>query len=292
MIVLLKAAGAFPVTSGNSSDGSGSNSSDCLDNHINHIFYAEQHTNKHSLAHTIMTVTELLRNDDNMKTFYRYHRPFKQLIVQLYKKYGAKSQFIRIDPGISYALNHLMRVLYIKSAAQTTTMPAVPMTNTFEQEVKSELAEGVTRVCSNPDCSNEETKYKPFKACSRCSGQAAYCSSKCKQVHIGFHRQHECTGKNRGSKSAQKRASGNIYENVASVQQLQRQSKVYENLKEPLAGGANNFQRNSTANSAIRRPSEGLPQKNGMQAFASKQQGMHFPDIYLYYVHFESRINY
>lgn len=61
MIVFLKAAGAYPtVTTGH----------DCQDQ-INHIFYAEQHTNKHSLAHTIMAVTELLRNDENMKLFYR-----------------------------------------------------------------------------------------------------------------------------------------------------------------------------------------------------------------------------
>lgn len=51
-----------------------------------------------------------------MKLFYKCHRPFKQLIVQLYKKNGAKSEYIRTDPGISYSLNHLMRVLYIKQA--------------------------------------------------------------------------------------------------------------------------------------------------------------------------------
>ena len=131
MIVFLKAAGAYPTNNGSERN-----------NQINHIFYAEQHTNKHSLAHTIMTVTELLRNDENMKLFYRYHRPFKQLIIQLYRKYGAKSQYIRTDPGISYALNHLMRVLYIKNshlaavvahiASSTTT------TSSIQKSVKSQ----------------------------------------------------------------------------------------------------------------------------------------------------------
>jgi hypothetical protein len=46
-----------------------------------------------------MTVTELLRYNENMKIFYRYHKPFKQLIVQLIEKYGAKSKYIRTDPG-------------------------------------------------------------------------------------------------------------------------------------------------------------------------------------------------
>ena len=82
MIVLLKSVGASTEN-----------------NTINHIYYAEKHANKHSLAHTIMTVTELLRYNENMKIFYRYHKPFKQLIVQLIEKYGAKSKYIRTDPG-------------------------------------------------------------------------------------------------------------------------------------------------------------------------------------------------
>ena len=82
MIVLLKSVGASTEN-----------------NLINHIYYAEKHANKHSLAHTIMTVTELLRHNENMKLFYRYHKPFKQLIVQLIEKYGAKSKYIRTDPG-------------------------------------------------------------------------------------------------------------------------------------------------------------------------------------------------
>jgi len=157
MIVFLKAAGAYPIKSGNRPD-----------NHINHIFYAEQHTNKHSLAHTIMTVTELLRNDENMKIFYRYHRPFKQLIIQLYKKYGAKSQYIRTDPGISYALNHLMRVLYIKSSNQALNLVSSTASSTCQSVRSKKLVhspknllstdEKEPRVCSNPECSNEETK--------------------------------------------------------------------------------------------------------------------------------------
>lgn len=164
MIVLLKASGAYPTIVNN----------DQVEQ-INHIFYAEQHTNKHSLAHTIMTVTELLRNDENMKLFYRYHRPFKQLIIQLYKKYGAKSLYIRTDPGISYALNHLMRVLYIKNTMPNTNsssngagLTGSTLDNKKQQSSKSlngkkksneiELKSQQPRTCSNPECKNEETK--------------------------------------------------------------------------------------------------------------------------------------
>jgi hypothetical protein len=165
MIVLLKASGAYPNVINN----------DQVEQ-INHIFYAEQHTNKHSLAHTIMTVTELLRNDENMKIFYRYHRPFKQLIIQLYKKYGAKSLYIRSDPGISYALNHLMRVLYIKNTVPTTNSSSSSnptnsgsLTKNSKQQSEKNLAKmkkssdldprvEQPRTCSNPVCKNEETK--------------------------------------------------------------------------------------------------------------------------------------
>ena len=283
MIVLLKAAGAFPVLSAHSGD-------ECIEN-INHIYYAEQHTNKHSLAHTIMTVTELLRNDDNMKMFYRYHRPFKQLIVQLYKKYGAKSQFIRIDPGISYALNHLMRALYIKStpnqvpneqaSSKQPTQQAPGSSRMFENEIKTELINAtsslggqvLTRTCSNVECQNEETKYKPFKECSRCAGKAAYCSSRCKKAHIVFHRKHEfqCQ-KEKVNVNDKKSEYKNIYENVISSssnhhnQQQQQQrvhqkrySKVYE---APLINAVAKTQENATNNvGAIRRTSENLHQK-------------------------------
>jgi len=220
MIVLLKASGAYPNIINN----------DQVEQ-INHIFYAEQHSNKHSLAHTIMTVTELLRNDENMKVFYRYHRPFKQLIIQLYKKYGAKSLYIRTDPGISYALNHLMRVLYIKNTQMPNTnslsSAATSSSNTAanagggggssslangqkQQSVKNlekkfssienynlvidsnNKNEQCPRTCSNPNCKNEETKYKPFKQCLNCDGAVAYCSSKCKKAHISYHLKNEC----------------------------------------------------------------------------------------------------
>ena len=296
MIVLLKAAGAFPVLSSHSGDGS----NECIEN-INHIYYAEQHTNKHSLAHTIMTVTELLRNDDNMKMFYRYHKPFKQLIVQLYKKYGAKSQFIRIDPGISYALNHLMRALYIKSASnqiaasaqsasqQQHQLAAPGSSRMFDNDIKTELinasssalAQGLTRTCSNVECQNEETKYKPFKECSRCAGKAAYCSSNCKKAHIRFHRKHECVGqKNKINVHDKNSECQNIFENVisssssASNYQQQRMhqkrsSKLYEAsggcLIQTLANtqdknSANNNNNNNNVG-AIRRASENLHQK-------------------------------
>jgi hypothetical protein len=139
VIVLLKAAGA--LTDQNDT--------------INHIYYAEQHMSKHSLAHTIMTVTELLRYDDNMRFFYRHHKPFKQLIVQLIEKYGAKSKYIRIDPGISYALNHLMRVLYMRS---TNPMFNVADNNNVNNAKKNSLKLWNARLCSNPACGNEETK--------------------------------------------------------------------------------------------------------------------------------------
>ena len=139
---------------------------------INHIYYAEQHTNKHSLAHTIMTVTELLRNDNRMKLFYRYHRPFKQLVIKLYKKYGAKSQYTRTDPGISYALNHLMRVLYIRNmqkpgSQQGGNTPTATMHSAFKANrqqsaqqlnINTEFDSKSPRICSNSDCKNEETK--------------------------------------------------------------------------------------------------------------------------------------
>lgn len=196
MIVLLKASGAYPTIINNEQI-----------EQINHIFYAEQHTNKHSLAHTIMTVTELLRNDENMKLFYRYHRPFKQLIIQLYKKYGAKSLYIRTDPGISYALNHLMRVLYIKNSMPVTnsTSTGVLSGSSLAKTQKQQSSKNLTskkklneiesqqpRTCSNPECKNEETKYKPFKQCLNCQGNAAYCSSKCKKAHIAYHLKNEC----------------------------------------------------------------------------------------------------
>ena len=143
MVVLLKAAGAYERVE-----------------QVNHIFYAEQHSNKHSLAHTIMTVTELLRNDENMKVFYRYHRPFKQLIIKLYKKYGAKSLYIRTDPGISYALNHLMRVLYIKNALTPAASASSGVSSASSKNLVSlNTNESKTpRICSNLDCKNEETK--------------------------------------------------------------------------------------------------------------------------------------
>ena len=171
MVVLLKAAGAYGGVGGTSVAGQE------RVEQINHIFYAEQHSNKHSLAHTIMTVTELLRNDDNMKLFYRYHRPFKQLIIKLYKKYGAKSQYIRTDPGISYALNHLMRVLYIKNALTSaasassgiSSANSAASSNAHKQLSSKNLAalnnneSKAPRICSNPECKNEETKVSPTK---------------------------------------------------------------------------------------------------------------------------------
>jgi hypothetical protein len=185
MTVLLKAVGACATSQNNYES-------------VNHIFYAEQKSHKHSLAHTIMTVTELLRNDSNMKQFYRYHRPFKQLIVQLYKKYGAKSQYSRLDPGISYALNHLMRVLYINNTKQQQQIEEA-MTNSQKSKQPSDADEKPQtqpqtqpRICSNPTCKNEETQFKRFRECSSCAGKVAYCSSKCRKTHFDYHRQNEC----------------------------------------------------------------------------------------------------
>lgn len=89
----------------------------------NHIIYAEENSCNHSLAFAIITINELLRNDCKMRTFYRHHRHFKCLIVRLYKKYGAKSKtkFSLAYPGISYALNHLMRVLYLRTQDKPTS---------------------------------------------------------------------------------------------------------------------------------------------------------------------------
>lgn len=264
MIVFLKAAGAYPP-------------GDRIEQ-INHIFYAEQHTNKHSLAHTIMTVTELLRNDDNMKLFYRYHRPFKQLIIQLYKKYGAKSQYIRTDPGISYALNHLMRVLYIKNIqTPSTTSSSIQhsakshqsyssknMLNTYEHEDKK-----APRICSNPDCKNEETKYKKFKICMNCNGQAAYCSSKCKKAHIGTHMINECRRDeliyNKKSETPEK-SDEMIYENLKinkQKQQVQPSNNIGQSSYNRIysSTSTSNYQKN------VRRASENLHQKNYQDHF-------------------------
>lgn len=84
---------------------------------LNHIIYAEETGCNHSLAFTIITANELLRNDPKMRVFYRHHKHFKCLIIRLYKKYGAKSKtkFSYTYPGISYALNHLVRVLYLRN---------------------------------------------------------------------------------------------------------------------------------------------------------------------------------
>lgn len=179
MIVLLKAAGAYPVSNASTSSLAGNLAAV---SNFNHIYYAEQHTNKHSLAHTLMTITELLRNDAKMKFFYRHHKPFKQLIIQLYKKYGAKSEFSRIEPGISYALNHLMRVLYIKNSSQAQT----------------QTSDVHRRLCSNPVCHNEETKFKEFRPCVECDGKfAAYCSRKCLKAHSNQHLKFECKTSNK-----------------------------------------------------------------------------------------------
>lgn len=244
MIVLLKASGAYPTIVNN----------DQVEQ-INHIFYAEQHTNKHSLAHTIMTVTELLRNDENMKLFYRYHRPFKQLIIQLYKKYGAKSLYIRTDPGISYALNHLMRVLYIKNTMPSSNASSSDNASTCLDNKKQRSSKNLTtakknsseidiqtqhqpRTCSNPECKNEETKYKPFKLCSSCNGAVGYCSSRCKKSHISFHLKSECRREDLSLK--------NHY-----------QPHTYNRIYSSTSTG--NYQKNSQTN---RRTSENLQLKN------------------------------
>ena len=256
MIVLLKAVGGYPTLNKNT------NTNEYVKIR-NHIFFAEQHSIKHSLAHTIMTITELIRNDSQMKTFYRYHRPFKQLIVQLYKKYGAKSQFILVDPGISYALNHLMRVLYIKNKSQVSSSSSSSSkkhlssaqsatsssSSSSSNNINNKLAlVGHSRICSNPDCKNEETKFKKFKDCPSCSGRAAYCSSKCKRAHIDFHLKNECFGSNSNGENV-----------ISSSCKPQKYSRIYENSSS-LAGGAN-FQRNM----AVRRASENLHQKKNYQ---------------------------
>ena len=277
MIVLLKAAVAFPVLSSHLGDGS----TQCIEKK-HHIYYAEQHTSKHLLAHTIMTVTELLLNDNNMKMFYRYDRPFKHLIVQLYKK------FIRIDTGISYALNHLMRSLYIKSTpnqisnVKQPTQQATGSSRMFKNEIKTKLIKAtsslgkhvLTRACSNVECKNKKTKYKSIKECSRCACKAAYfSSSRCKKAHIVFQRKHECQcQKEKVNVNDKKSEYKNIYENVISSssnhhnQQQQQQrvhqkrySKVYE---APLINAVAKTQENATNNvGAIRRTSENLHQK-------------------------------
>ena len=242
MIVLLKAAGAYPTTTVSPIN------QECIEN-INHIFYAEQHSHKHSLAHTIMTVTELLRNDENMKQFYRYHRPFKQLIVQLYKKYGAKSQYIRTDPGISYALNHLMRVLYIKNSSDSKQSSNYDYYDHKQfisaQSTSSSSSQQPPRICSNPECKNEETKYKSFKECSHCNGKAGYCSSKCRKEHISYHRKFECTSRISSTSATvtASSSSANNYENYPK----QNNNKIYDYLPNSFANRRNSenlFQNN------------------------------------------------
>ena len=152
MIVLLKAAGA--LTEANET--------------INHIFYAEQHTNKHSLAHTIMTVTELLRYDSNMRLYYRYHKPFKHLIVQLIEKYGAKSIYIKTDPGISYALNHLIRVLYIKTSTSATASTSSSSAAPASIGANSSSG-GIIKYESNQIDQQQQQFNKPSRICAMSS---------------------------------------------------------------------------------------------------------------------------
>ena len=181
-----------------------------------------------------------------MKMFYRYDRPFKHLIVQLYKK------FIRIDTGISYALNHLMRSLYIKSTpnqmsnVKQPTQQATGSSRMFKNEIKTKLIKAtsslgkhvLTRACSNVECKNKKTKYKSFKECSRCACKAAYfSSSRCKKAHIVFQRKHECQcQKEKVNVNDKKSEYKNIYENVISStsdhnnqqQQQQQQQRVHQ----------------------------------------------------------------
>lgn len=212
MIVLLKAAGVNPVVKPGEkvpyTAGGGLST--------NHITYAEKHTNKHSLAHTIISITELMRDDENMLLFYRHHKHFKRLLIELYRKYGAKSEYILIDPGVSYALHHLMRVLYLKkprSGQQTSSKSSDNLSDTLLAYEKPTNAKNMPKLesyeastfeskvalqskkCSNFDCANEETKFKAFKKCTNCDGRlASYCSSKCRNAHLGYHLKNECQG--------------------------------------------------------------------------------------------------
>lgn len=187
MIVLLKATGDFE------------NLVDMKNSSYNHIKYAEENATKHSLAHTIMTITELLRYDPNMHSFYKNHSHFKKLVVNLFKKYGAKSVFIELDPGISYAINHLIHVLYIQGINKSSSIynnesksnTILPGSTTASSSSTSSLNLG--RKCSNPGCDNEETKYKPFKPCPKCR-VAAYCSSNCRTANLTTHLNTECQG--------------------------------------------------------------------------------------------------
>ena len=254
MIVLLKASGSYlGASSGLESALSGGGIGECNIAKVNHIGFAEEREHKHSLAHTIMSVTELMRHDEQMKLFYRYHRHFKQLLVKLYKKYGAKSAAAAAaaaaasssdhvpmprhnDPGIAYALNHLMRVLYIKSSTSTSASNSnnnnnsAPSSSAIQQHQHQQQQQqqqahnkqhnvhriasagrlssmdaeqqqqqqsnvewmATRRVCSNPSCENEETKFKPFKECGDCGGRAAYCNGTCLRAHIAYHRKYEC----------------------------------------------------------------------------------------------------
>jgi hypothetical protein len=293
MIVLLKAAGLYNHTHykhKNSGGGPNSNNHASLA-HINHIYYAEQNANKHSLAHTIMTITELIRYDTNIWLFYKNHKQFKHLIISLYKKYGAKSKFITIDPGISYALNHLIRVLYIQNVNQSS--------NEKQQQQSSQQQEMVTmnannmlssanfnnqtaapRVCSNPECSNEETRYKQFKNCPQCNGQfAVYCSSKCRNLHLNYHLKYTCeeasasgmvsrekskqpitsasslqvaqmafSAPNIGRAPISRRASDNFFKNLNDDIALQHKQQVQANNKIKMPKYKSSLDRNSNAN--------------------------------------------
>jgi hypothetical protein len=256
MIILLKAINAYreskppggPRSNNNGSSSSNNSSSNSSSASVgstvatsglygrNHIIYAEKNNCNHSLAFAIITLNELLRNDSKMRLYYRHHKLFKRLIVCLYKKYSpkSKSQFSYVYPGISYALNHLMRVLFLRSTSQnaigfknkdsifmeredfTSSSSSAVIRKSREETTSNSGGEEQTtitsqnvnfvnneekfmnqppRTCSNPTCENEETKFKPFKSCSRCDGRsAAYCSGKCRKAHIDFHLKNECIG--------------------------------------------------------------------------------------------------
>jgi hypothetical protein len=201
------------------------------------------HANKHSLAHTIINFTELLRHDTNMLAFYRENKGLKYVLVELYKKYGAKSRYIHIDPGISYALNHLARVLYLNKRINNLD-EKVPIEKNLESKSKlvskkqmlTNVIDGqsnnneLPRKCSHPDCFNEETKFKKFKECSDCMGRAAYCSSKCRKDHIAHHRRIECEGHQRQFRNRMVETGKKLSKNKSpSFKQTN-----FEALKQPL----------------------------------------------------------
>lgn len=104
-------------------------------------------------------------------------------------------------------------------------------------------------------------KYKKFKICINCNGQAAYCSSKCKKAHLGTHMINDCRRDeliyNGKGKQDLEQTDEMAYENVKATKRQSSYNRIYSSTS------TSNYQKNATS----RRASENLHQKNHQEHF-------------------------